>query len=79
MPDNDNDRYLQGRFEVEGRDFVDAGLVSSRIKKGLKAKGINEDIIRRIAVIAFEASPFFIPLETRPASTKSRPSPSKLP
>jgi hypothetical protein len=39
VPDNDNDRYLQGRFEVEGRDFVDAGLVSSRIKKGLKARG----------------------------------------
>jgi len=55
VPDSDNVRYLQGRFEVEGRDFVDAGLVSSQIKKELKAKGINEDIIRRIAVIAFEA------------------------
>ncbi|HPR04715.1 MAG TPA: hypothetical protein PLP82_12455, partial [Deltaproteobacteria bacterium] len=65
MPDNDNDRYLQGRFEVEGRDFVDAGLVSSRIKKGLKAKGINEDIIRRIAVIAFEAEVNIISYATR--------------
>ena len=55
MPDNDIERYLQGRFEVQGRDFVDAGLVSSQIKKGLKAQGIHEDIIRRIAVIAFEA------------------------
>ena len=55
VPDSDNVGYLQGRFEVEGRDFVDAGLVSSQIKKELKAKGINEDIIRRIAVIAFEA------------------------
>jgi anti-sigma regulatory factor (Ser/Thr protein kinase) len=49
------DRYLEGSYEVQGRDFVDAGLVSSQIKKGLKAKGINDDIIRRIAIIAFEA------------------------
>lgn len=55
MPDNHREQYLQGRFEVQGRDFVDAGLVSSRIKKGLKDRGIHEDIIRRIAVIAFEA------------------------
>jgi len=49
------EHYLEGSFDVQGRDFVDAGLVSSRIKKGLKARGIHEDIIRRIAVIAFEA------------------------
>lgn len=55
MPDTDYMRHLQGRYEVHGRDFVDAGLVSSQIKKGLKSQGIHEDIIRRIAVIAFEA------------------------
>lgn len=55
MSGDDYRRYLQGRFDVQGRDFVDAGLVSSQIKKRLKAKGIHEDIIRRIAVIAFEA------------------------
>jgi anti-sigma regulatory factor (Ser/Thr protein kinase) len=55
VPGNDYERYLEGRYEVHGRDFVDAGLVSSQIKKGLKAKGIGEDIIRRIAIIAFEA------------------------
>lgn len=55
MPASDYQQYLQGRFEVHGRDFVDAGLVSSQIKKGLKAKGIHEDVIRRIAIIAFEA------------------------
>lgn len=53
--DENFERYLQGRFEVVGRDFVDAGLVSGEIKKALKAKGINEDVIRRMAVIAFEA------------------------
>jgi len=55
VPDTEYGRFLQGSFEVHGRDFVDAGLVSSQIKKGLKAKGIDEDIIRRIAIIAFEA------------------------
>lgn len=55
MPRHEYSRYLQGRYEVHGRDFVDAGLVSSQIKKSLKDKGINEDIIRRIAIIAFEA------------------------
>ncbi|HPI94374.1 MAG TPA: ATP-binding protein [Deltaproteobacteria bacterium] len=55
MPRYEYSRYLQGRYEVHGRDFVDAGLVSSQIKKSLKDKGIHEDIIRRIAIIAFEA------------------------
>jgi len=55
VPRYEYSRYLQGRYEVHGRDFVDAGLVSSQIKKSLKDKGIHEDIIRRIAIIAFEA------------------------
>ena len=51
----DNENYLEGRFEIQGRDFVDAGLVSSRIKKSLKAMGVAEDVIRRVAVLTFEA------------------------
>jgi len=46
--------YLEGVFQLRGRDFVDAGLVSSRIKNSLKNKGVPEDTIRKIAVIAFE-------------------------
>ncbi|MGC9324231.1 MAG: ATP-binding protein [Desulfomonilia bacterium] len=49
-----SDEYLEGVFRVTGRDFVDAGLVSSSIKSGLKKKGVPEEIIRRIAVIIFE-------------------------
>ena len=55
MPMKDNEKYLEGRFEIQGRDFVDAGLVSSRIKKSLKAMGVAEDVIRRVAVLTFEA------------------------
>lgn len=50
-----SDEYLQGIYFVQGRDFVDAGIVSSEVKKSLKEKGIHECIIRRIAVITFEA------------------------
>jgi serine/threonine-protein kinase RsbT len=50
-----SDDFLEGIFYVQGRDFVDAGVVSSEIKRTLKEKGIDESIIRRIAVITFEA------------------------
>ena len=55
MRSEDYEEYLEGSYEIEGRDFIDAGIVSSQIKKGLKSKGIPESIIRRIAVITFEA------------------------
>jgi serine/threonine-protein kinase RsbT len=55
MPMKDNENYLEGRYEIQGRDFVDAGLVSSQIKKSLKAMGVAEEVIRRVAVLTFEA------------------------
>lgn len=55
MPMNDYEIYLEGSYEVHGRDFVDAGLVSNQIKKGLKSRGIDEEVIRRVSIIAFEA------------------------
>ena len=50
-----SDESLEGIFYVQGRDFVDAGIVSSEIKKKLKEKGISENIIRKAAVVTFEA------------------------
>lgn len=50
-----NDEYLEGIYYVQGRDFVDAGIVSSEIKKSLKEKEIPENIIRKVAVVTFEA------------------------
>lgn len=55
MPDDDYLESLEGSYYVQGRDFVDAGIVSSEIKKSLKEKGMPEDIIRKVAVITFEA------------------------
>lgn len=50
-----SDEHLEGIFYVQGRDFVDAGVVSSEIKKKLKEKGIRDSIIRKAAVVTFEA------------------------
>jgi anti-sigma regulatory factor (Ser/Thr protein kinase) len=49
-----SDEFLQGIYYIQGRDFVDAGVVSSEIKRCLKEKGIDENIIRKVAVITFE-------------------------
>ena len=40
-----------GSYTVRGRDFIDAGLVSSQIKKLLKDRGIPEDVVRKVAVV----------------------------
>ncbi|MCX8043950.1 MAG: DRTGG domain-containing protein [Desulfobacterota bacterium] len=42
-------------FQVRGKHFDEAGRVSNNIKKRLREQGIPEEIVRRVAVIAFEA------------------------
>lgn len=48
------DDYLECRYSVQGRDFVEAGVVSYLIKKALKHRNISESIIRKVAVVTFE-------------------------
>jgi serine/threonine-protein kinase RsbT len=55
LSDEDFIKSLEGVYHIQGRDFVDAGIVSSEVKKSLQGKGIPESIIRRVAVITFEA------------------------
>jgi len=43
------------RFEVRGDDFDSAGRVASITKKYFQKLGINKDIIRRIAIVCYEA------------------------
>ncbi|HOO46480.1 MAG TPA: ATP-binding protein [Deltaproteobacteria bacterium] len=50
-----SEEYLEGIYQIQGRDFVDAGIVSSEMKKKLKEKGIPESVIRRVAIVTFEA------------------------
>ncbi|MEA2021388.1 MAG: ATP-binding protein, partial [Candidatus Caldatribacteriota bacterium] len=43
------------RFEVKGDNFCSAGQAASITKKYFKGLGINKNIIRRIAIICYEA------------------------
>ena len=43
------------RFEVKGDDFDSAGRVASITKKYFQNLGISKDIIRRIAIVCYEA------------------------
>ncbi len=42
-------------FNIEGGNFNDAGTVSTRIKSILKEKGLPNDIVRRSAIVCYEA------------------------
>jgi serine/threonine-protein kinase RsbT len=50
-----SDKNFGGYFTVKGREFIDAGLISSQIKKVLKEHGVPEEAVRKAAVVAFEA------------------------
>jgi len=42
-------------YEVHGRDFANAGRVSTAIKDILKGLGIQAAIVRRVAIASYEA------------------------
>lgn len=42
-------------FLIEGRDFLNAGKASTEIKSILKQLGVHADVIRRVAIAAYEA------------------------
>lgn len=46
---------FEQEFEINGGDFINAGESSSKIKNILKDIGIDTNIIRRIAIAAYEA------------------------
>jgi anti-sigma regulatory factor (Ser/Thr protein kinase) len=50
-----SDVLLQQEFKIQGGDFVNAGESSCKIRNTLMEIGINSDIIRRIAIAAYEA------------------------
>ncbi|MGQ9464139.1 MAG: ATP-binding protein [bacterium] len=51
----ESETILQEEFEISGGDFVNGGIASCRIKNILKEVGIDADILRRIAIAAYEA------------------------
>lgn len=42
-------------FDVEGGEYISAGVASSKVKKALKQLAINSKIIRKISVAMYEA------------------------
>ena len=42
-------------YQVMGRDFPNAGKVSTSIKDTLKRLGISPGVVRRVAIISYEA------------------------
>ena len=42
-------------YDVTGRDFVNAGYVSTSIKDTLKRLGVSPGIVRRVAIASYEA------------------------
>jgi serine/threonine-protein kinase RsbT len=46
---------FEQKYEVSGRDFTNAGRVSTAIKDTLKRLGIQPAIVRRVAIASYEA------------------------
>jgi len=42
-------------YKVLGRDFSNAGRVSTSIKDTLKRLGVNPAVVRRVAIVSYEA------------------------
>lgn len=43
------------KYLVKEKDYVNAGKVSSSIKKELKTIGVDESVIRKVAIASYEA------------------------
>lgn len=42
-------------YQIQSMDMENAGSISSKIKKMLREKGIDKNIIRRVAIASYEA------------------------
>ena len=42
-------------YHVLGRDYTNAGRVSTQIKDTLKRLGVNPTVVRRVAIVSYEA------------------------
>jgi len=48
-------RVLEWNYEIEGRDFRNAGKISSKVKEILKELGFDPPFVRRVAIASYEA------------------------
>jgi len=58
------DEFENG-YEVMGRDFANAGRVSTAIKDTLKGLGVQAPILRRVAIASYEAEMNLVMYATR--------------
>ncbi len=52
-------------YQVLGKDFANAGKVSTAIKDTLKRLGVNPTIVRRVAIVSYEAEMNVVMYATR--------------
>jgi serine/threonine-protein kinase RsbT len=52
-------------YEVFGKDFSNAGRVSTSIKDTLKRMGISPTVVRRVAIVSYEAEMNLVMYATR--------------
>jgi serine/threonine-protein kinase RsbT len=52
-------------YQVTGRDFSNAGKVSTAIKDTLKRLGVHPAVVRRIAIVSYEAEMNVVMYATR--------------
>jgi serine/threonine-protein kinase RsbT len=52
-------------YQVLGRDFTNAGKVSTAIKDTLKRLGVNPTVVRRVAIVSYEAEMNVVMYATR--------------
>jgi len=48
-------KELESSYHVAGRDFPNAGRISTAIMDTLKRLGVNPDVVRRVAIASYEA------------------------
>jgi serine/threonine-protein kinase RsbT len=56
---------LESTYSVLGRDFANAGKVSTQIKDMLKRLGVHPAVVRRIAIVSYEAEMNLVMYATR--------------
>jgi len=59
------DEAFESIYQVLGRDFTNAGRVSTAIKDTLKHLGIHPAVVRRVAIISYEAEMNLVMYATR--------------
>jgi len=47
--------FLEKTFTIMGRDFSNAGEISSKVKKILQESGVSARVIRRVTIATYEA------------------------